>query len=75
MKIPPSEAPLRAPKTLEPVEVRFKPTSKKHLNGRGSSSPNGSVRVYSPSGSVTPSYLSAKPSLRRARLATRRPVA
>jgi len=65
-----------APKTREPVEVRFRPTSRKTLKGLGSSSPSrGSVSVMVPSASVTPSYLSAKLRMVRARRATKRPVA
>jgi len=76
MKIPPSLAPFIAPNTRDPVDVRLSPTSRKHLNGRGaSSSSRTSVSFKVPSGSVTPSYLSASPSLVRARLATSRPVA
>ncbi|KAH3681199.1 hypothetical protein WICPIJ_007834 [Wickerhamomyces pijperi] len=50
---PPSEAPFKAPKTLAPVVVLVKPTSKKTLNGLGASS-TASVNSNSPSTSSTP---------------------
>lgn len=65
-----------APKMRAPVDVRARPTSRKHLKGRRSS-PSisaASVSLYSPSASSTPVKCSARSSLERARRAIRRPV-
>ena len=63
-----------APKTRLPVEVFLSPTSRKTLKGRPASWIS-SVMVWLPSGSLTPSYFSARPILVKARRATRSPVA
>jgi len=74
MSSPPSSAPLSAPKTREPVDVRLRPVSSRTAKGLGAPSAGSTVKS-SPEASSSPAYASARPSFASARRAMSRPTA
>jgi hypothetical protein len=70
---PPSTAPFNAPKTLAPVVVRARPTSRKHRNGRFWPS-TASFSNWPPVISVVPLYISSSLCFCNVRRAKSKPV-